>query len=261
MPPTPSADNILLGKGEVFLKRKEALGTAQGFRHLGNVETLEITTEDENLDKRSSMSAASPLYKRVARARTVTLRAALDEFEANNMALALMGSVSTAPAQAATPIVGEALTADALLGGYYRTALIGPITAVTVKKGATPLVLGTDYAIPDATLGLIQILPGSVTVIAGDALTIDYTPTAYADGWTEVDGGSDNVIEGELMFIGDPTTGPKYLLEVWSVSIAPDGAIGLISEEFAQFGLTMAVQEDAVNHPDNKLYRLTELPY
>jgi hypothetical protein len=63
-----------------------------------------------------------------------------------------------------------------------------------------------------------------------------------------------------VLFLPDPTTGPRMMVEVWSVSVTPDGALGLISNEFAQMGMTMAVQADRVSHPNEPLYRVTYLP-
>ncbi len=258
--PSPNAENLLLGKGKVFFSRKEASGVAAGFRHLGNVETFELTTEDDVLEKFSSQYAAAPLLKSVSRRRSVALRLAFDEFSPFNLSLALMGTTVTSAAQPATAVVGEVMTLDVLKGGFYKTVKMGPITGVTVKQGAATLVLGTDYTIYDAVIGVIQILESSATVIDGSAITIDYTPTAYPSGLTTVRGGITSKIEGSVLFLPDPTTGPKMQVEVWSVSVRPDGALGLISEDFAQMGLTMAVQDDSTNHPTSPLYDITYLP-
>jgi hypothetical protein len=66
-------------------------------------------------------------------------------------------------------------------------------------------------------------------------------------------------VNGALLFVPDPVTGPKIMLEVWNVSVSPEGALGLISEEFAQLSLTMAVQADEAGHPTEPLYRATYL--
>lgn len=253
----PSSDNLLIGKGSVFFKRTD--DASPYFRHLGNVDTLEITTEDDVLIKRSSMEAAAPVYKSVTRSRTPQLRLTMDEFNAENLALILLGDMVNSAAQAATPVVAEQLTDDAVLGGYYRTAKLGPITAVSLDQGAYPLVLGVDYEITNAGLGLIRILPGSTVVSAGDTVTIDYTPTAYASGVRQVRGGTKNNIEGELLFIGDPTVGPQQMLQVWKVEVRPDGALGLISEDFAQMAAVMTILSDKANHPNDPYYLLTEL--
>jgi hypothetical protein len=260
MPPihAPNSDNLLLGKGEVFFNRKRDDGTFVGFRHMGNVETLELTTTDDVLEKYSSMDASSSLYKRVTRRRDAVLRVVADEFTPENLALVLMGETVAGTAQAATPVVGEVLTTSATRGAFYKTAKVGPITGVTVSGTGGALVLGTDYIIHNAAIGIIQILPGS-GVAPGSEVTISYTPTAYADGHTVVRGGTKTLVEGAVLFIPDPTVGPKIMLEVWSASVAPDGALGLISQEFGQMAMTMAVQADAANHPGEPLYRMTYL--
>lgn len=258
----PDSDNLLVGKGEVYFNRFDALGIGTGLRHLGNVDAMEITTADDNIDKYSNMSQDAPLYKRVARRRTVTIRLTLSEFTPENMAMVMMGTVVKTTTQAATAITGETLTTSAVLGAYYMFSKIGPHTSILIKKGATTLVLGTDYVIKDPNLGIIQILETSSTVVAGDTLTADYTPTAYTAGEiVEVYGGESTTVEGSLLFVGDPVTGPRQRVEVWHVSFTPDGALGLISDEFASVGLTGSVLAEPVAHPNNKLYRSTFLPF
>lgn len=253
----PNADNLLLGTGEIWFNRFDDNGDPTGLIHLGNCETIELTTTDDVLEKFSSMQAGRPLYRRVTRRRTVNLRAAMDEFTVDNVALALMGEKVQSAAQPATAVTGEAAAAATVPGSYFKTALLGPITAVTVTFGATPGVLGTDYEIYDADVGIIHILPD--TILTG-AVTVDYTPTAYADGLTQIRGGTKNLINGSILFRGTTDQGPRYMIEVWKASSTPDGAVGLISEEFAQMAVNFGIQADSVNHPLEPLYRITELP-
>lgn len=257
----PHSDNLLLGKGEVFFNRKNTDGTYQGYRHMGNVETLELTTTDDVLEKYSSMDRSAGLYKRVTRRRDAVVRAVLDEFTPENLALIMMGNTAQTAAQAATPVAGETLTDDAVEGAFYKVAKIGPITAVSLANITTPgaLVAGVDYRVHNADVGIIQLIAGGSGYAPGDEIEIDYTPTAYASGFTTVQGGTETLVEGALLFIPDPTTGPQIMLEVWDVSVAPDGALGLISTEFAQMALNMSAQADAITHPDEPLYRATYL--
>lgn len=254
----PSSENLLLGKGQMFFERFDANGAGMGMRHMGNVETLEITTADDNVDKNSSMTAGGPLYKRVNRRRTVTLRAVADEFTAENLAMMMMGETATL-AQAATAVVGEAVAPVTNAGTYFKTKLLGPVTGVAVHFGATLGVLGTDFAVVNPDVGLIRILPD--TILTG-AVTVDYTPTAYTspDGPQVIKGGTAGTVEGSVLFVGDPASGPAMQLEVWHVSVSPDGAVGLISDDYAQMTLSMAIMEEALTHPDNPLYQLTYLP-
>lgn len=256
----PDSGNLLLGKGKVYFNRKSTTGTYQGYRHLGNVERFELTTNDDVLEKYSSMSAAAPLYKQVTRRRTVTLNLTLNEFDPENVALVLMGSVISGT-QAATPVVDETVSTNTLVGRSYRFSKLGPHTAITAKKSpSTVLTAGTDYVIDDANLGIIRVLSNAV-LTDGSTLLVSYTPTSYTGPTAikTIEGGTLTLIEGAVLFVPDPTLGPKQMVEVWSVSSRPDGAIGLISDDYADAGLVMAVQDDSVNHPTSPLYRVTYL--
>lgn len=253
----PSSENLLLGKGQVFFDRFDDNGVSTGLRHLGNVETFELTTADDNVEKFSSMTAGAPLYKRVNRRRTVTLRITGDEFHPENMALVTMGEQSTL-AQAATAVVDEPVAPQTYPGSYFTTQKLGPISAVSVKFGAAAGVLGTDYAIIDANVGLIRILPGTAQT---GAVSVSYTPTDYtSNGPQVVSGGVSGVVQGRIMFVGDPSTGPAMKVNVWKCNITPDGAVGLISDDFATMGLSAAVLDDSINHPASPLYEITYLP-
>jgi hypothetical protein len=128
-----------------------------------------------------------------------------------------------------------------------------------VHFGATLGVLGTDYAIINANVGLWRVLPG--TALTG-AVTIDYTPTAYVagSGPAMIAGGAAGVIQGAVRFVGDPSTGPDIIVDVWRANVSPNGPVGLISDDFATLSLTMAVLEDAIANPSFPLYRLIYPP-
>jgi hypothetical protein len=252
----PSSENLLLGKGQLFFDRFDINGVGTGLKHMGNVTTFELSTSDDNVDKYSSMIAGAPLYKRVNRRRTQTLRIIGDEFHPENFALAAMGDVATL-AQAATAVVGEPISAVTVPGMYHMTAKLGPVSAVVVHFGAGAGVLGVDYAVVDP-IGLIRILPG--TILTG-AVTVDYTPTAYTttNGPAVLSAGTAGVIAGRLVFLGDPTTGPRMKVEVHHVNITPDGAVGLISDDYAQMTLSAAALDDSINNPDAPIARITYL--
>jgi hypothetical protein len=254
----PDPQNLYVGKGQVLFNRFDANGNPTAFKHLGNVDSLEITTNDTKIQKYSAMSASAPLLKEVMTRRIVTLTLKGSEFHPDNMALLTMGVVNTLT-QAATAVVGEAVAATTVPGSYFTTKQMGPITAVTVHFGATAGVAGTDYVIVDATVGLIHILP--TTILTG-AVTVDYTPTAYAGaaGLSVVAGGTQGVIQGALKFVGDPTAGPKQIVDVWRCNVSPNGAFGLISDDFADLSLTMTVQDDSANHPASPLYQSIYAP-
>jgi hypothetical protein len=271
---TPNADLLLLGAGQCFFAPFDDDGVARNFRHLGNCEALEDTTTDDPLIKRSSMTSNRPVYKKVNRGREVVLRVVGNEFDANNMALMTMGDVAFTT-QAATAVVDRILVTDVdtlgagtlgdLLGDRYFYVGNLLINTVTMKLGITSLG-ATDFAVFNANMGVVKILSTSTqAVAAGDDLMVSFTPTAITGTDAPiVRGGTQATVEGGFLYIADNASGPNGILRAHSVSITPDGALGLISDEFATFALNLTVQDDAAgNHggtEDNPLYSIQYLP-
>jgi hypothetical protein len=255
----PDPQNLYVGKGQCLFNRFDPVtGLPTVYKHLGNIDSMDITTADTKIQKYSAMSAASPLLEEVTTRRIVTLTLKGSEFHPDNMALVTLGKVNTLT-QASTAVVAEPVSATTVPGMYFVTQKLGPITAVTVTFGSTPGVAGVDYVIVDAAVGMIHILP--TTILTG-AITVGYTPTAYTGptGLSVVAGGTEGKIQGALKFIGDPTAGPKQIVDVWRVNVSPNGAIGLISDNFADLSLTMTVQDDSANHPASPLYQSLYMP-
>ena len=255
MPPlaTPSAELLRLGAGELFGDRHDPVTDAMtGFRHLGNIETLELTTTDDKLVKKSSMSKGRPVYKSVTRSRDVVMRAVGDEWSADNLALMLMGSVVYAT-QAATPVVDQvvyldvpAATLGAALGNKFFHVGALNINTVTMKIGSTSLT-ASDFIVYNAKMGVVKILPGSAQVTNGtDDLKVSFTPTAITGlNSPVVRGGTESEINMSFLFIEDNSAGENHILRIWNASVTPDGALGLISDEFATFALNAALQDDS----------------
>jgi hypothetical protein len=251
---TPSSELLRLGAGELLLDRHDPVtGAMTGFRHVGNVETLEITTTDDKLVKKSSMSKGRPVYKSVTRSRDVILRAVGDEWSSDNLAMMLMGSIAYAT-QAATPLTDQVVYADvpgttlgAALGDKYFHVGKLNIGTVSMKVGSTAIVAGTDYTVYNAKMGVIKILSTSTVVTNGtDDLLITFTPAAITGTNSPVvRGGTESEIEVSVLFIEDNSAGENHILRVWNASVSPDGALGLISDEFATFALNMAIQDDS----------------
>lgn len=246
-----SGDQLLLGKGKVYFDRKDADGNLVGERFLGNCTQLQIGTEDELREKYSSATASAPLLKRVNVRRTQEFTLTLDHFNKENIALALMGDVS-ALTQGSGSVTDEVIGA-VQQGRYYKTSYRN-ISTVTVEPsgGGEAYTLNTDYTI-DAVTGRIYIVEGG-GIADDDEIQVDYD---YAeDTSVVVRSGVSNTIEGFMRFVGDPSTGPALEVEVWDVSINPDGVLDLISDEYAEFSLKGAVQDDSANHPDEPYFRV-----
>lgn len=250
----PNAGNILLGRGALYFDRFAAGTTTRtGEQHLGNCTVFELTTADETKEKYESMTQASALYKSVTTKRDVELKITGDEFSLDNLSHVLMGTTGTLTQTSGT-VTGETLTTKAKGGRWFPTAK-RKISTVVVKVAAYTKTLGTDYKV-DETSGRIYIVPGGG--IADDAtVTVDY---AYATiSVPKVAGGVSGSVEGYLRFVGDPAAGPKMEVECWRVSFTPDGALGLISDDYGNWSLKGKVQSDLANHPTEPLYRVLNL--
>lgn len=232
--------NMLLGKGEVYFDRFTSPGGAStGERFLGNVESLEIQITDELKQKYSSVQAAAPLAAEALTRRTPEVTLTLDEFTKDNLALALMGTT------AAYTQLGTAVTAEAAvvptLGNYFKLAN-RKVNTVVVKKGATTYVLGTDYTL-DLETGRVKPL-ATGTMVAGDAITVDYARTAITAA-DQVAIGAQGQILGMLRFVPDPTQGPSWDIELWRVNMSPDGTLAFIGDDFGSYQLKGKILDDS----------------
>jgi len=257
---TAQSTNVLLGRGRAFFDRFTGAGNRTGFRFLGNCSKLEFKMNDEKAQIFNYAVSTAPLLDESVTKREPMCTMTLHEYTRENVALVLMGSESSYT-QTSTPVVGESLAASVIKGRSYQTAKRA-ITGVTVKKGATSLVLGTDYDIVDAELGLIHIREGSVTVSDADAITIDYTPTAITGaGRLRVQAGTSSFIKGALLYVPDNAAGPAFDIEIWTLSLSAESAIGLITgTDYGSFDLSGKVLADTTNHPTEPYYRLTQRP-
>ncbi|WP_371374382.1 hypothetical protein [Sporomusa aerivorans] len=128
--------------------------------------------------------------------------------------------------------------------------------AVTPSSGA--YTLGKDYKVPtiEARGGLITF-PTTSSIEDESQVKISYSVPAAT--FPKVSGATVSSVEGMLLFLGDPSHGPTYNGEFWHVSITPNGEIGMISDDFATFGIDFTCLDDSENHPDDPLYRLVKL--
>lgn len=249
-PVAPDNTNLLLGAGQVFFERSDV---DRGLAHLGNCTQFRIEFEDEKREVVNRMTSAQGTYRKITSKRTGRLTIVGQEFEPKNAALVTMGSLSVL-AQSSSTASGEILAtaAQAYEGQTYQTEF-RKISALVLKQGATTLVLGDDYVITDAVLGLITILVGGGQWVDGTQL--DATSYAYAaDTSTTIRGGDTGDINGKIVFVGDPAAGPAMDVQVWNVSIEPEGGLDLISDDFLEWTLNCEVLDDSTNHPNDPYF-------
>lgn len=248
-PLAPDNTNLLLGAGQIFFDREDV---DQGLVHLGNCTQFQISFEDETREVVNRMTQSLGTYRKVTSKRTGRLQIIGQEFNPQNAALVTMGSKS-ALTQSSSSVTGEVLAtaAQMIAGAYYQTAFRG-ISSVVLTQSTTTLVEGTDYNIIDATLGLIEIIEGGANLTPATQIDADYTYAA--DTSTTIRGGDTANIYGKIVFIGDPAAGPAMDIQVWRVSIEPEGGLDLIGEDFLEWTLNCEMLDDSTNHPDEPFF-------
>jgi hypothetical protein len=258
MTETPSANNCLIGAGELFFARVNASGVEDdGLRHLGNVEKIEVTPSVTKLEKKSSMDGAHGVYDSVVTETVAEIAITCSEFHAKNIAMGLLGDTA-AFTQSADPAISGASINGGVAIVLNRWYSLGKqqVTVTAVEQGATPLVLGTDYILK-ADAGMIKFLSGGV---ATAAITTWDGSCAAITAKTKVRMLATPDIEGRLYFY--PATnqhGPRFIANWWKVKFTPDGALGLISEEFASLPLKGTVLKDTTQAVGEEYGTLIEL--
>ena len=250
---TPDANNLYLGAGELWINRMThgALGL---WRHLGNVTRFELTPSVETLEKQSSMEGARGTLKEVVTKTTMEIGLTLDEFDPENLALALFGSVSAYSQTNGT-------VTDTSLGtakkGYWLDTGKQKITVTAIKVGTTTYAEGTDYSV-DSESGMIYITPNSTIV---DGSTVLWSGSYAAITSTQIQALADAKIECALRFrSASDATGPRFLCDVWRASIQPDGALSMLTEQFGEITLRGKVLADTSKPVGERYYRKIVLP-
>lgn len=88
---SPNVLNYTVGKGVVYFRKS---GQAD-FRHLGNCPSFEFTPEIEKLDHFSSQSGVRSKDRTIVLEKKGTLRIVMEEITPENLALALLGAVTS----------------------------------------------------------------------------------------------------------------------------------------------------------------------
>lgn len=244
---------LLIGRGKCYFNRRNSDGTYDGERFMGNVVTLEIGTTDDIRERFSSAEASAPLLKRVNVRRVQEMTLTLDHFEKENLALALMGDNAEYTQAVATN--AEVTFENVVEDRYYKLPHRNLTAIDSVEVGVTTMTLNVDYQV-DLVQGRVYIIPGA-GINAGDDVVVTYDAPAITagSGLPTVRSGVSNTVEGSFRFVGDPATGPTWDLEVWSISFNPDGVLGFIQDDFAEFSIKGAVQADSTNHPTEPFFR------
>lgn len=236
------ANNYTLGRGEIFFGRFSA-GTLVpiGERYLGNTPELNLSLEPEMLDHFNSDRGIREKDDSVTLQINRTGTVITDNIDPENLAVLFMGDKSV-QAQAATPVVAEAVVTGAVKDMWYQlgTSSTNPsgvrdVSAVALKDATpTTFISGTDYIL-DAALGRFQVIS---TAMAGKNILADYTPAAKSRIRVISKG---DTIEGSLRFIAYNPKGSDFDYFMPWVKLTPNGDFALKGEEWQQIPFNLEV--------------------
>lgn len=154
--------------------------------------------------------------------------------------LATVGTLT----QSSTSVTDELVTVPV---GAQRFRVAGSqisTVVLTSSPAGTTYVLGTDFTIQNARMGLISIVPGSslATAVAGATgaglpLLVDYARAAIAG--TKLLGGVNPSITGEIFFDGlNQESQRPFEIVIPRAVITPQGGIDLLNEGFVEAQFT-----------------------
>lgn len=218
-----------IGKGTVYLQS----GT-NPLVSVGNVNKLAISIAEDRQEMIDYESAGGGVADSVSRIKSMSLDMNAYSFSASNLEVALRG---TSAATTATPIVDEAV--EAVAGGLHVLAkLPNPIVAMTVEKGVTAFVEGTDFIRTRSGF----TVPAGSTIVSGDDLLVSYTPFAgnALEGLTQGATNCRLVFEG----LNEARSGKPVVLEFYRVQFSPTSGLDLIGDKFADITLKGLVLKD-----------------
>lgn len=233
-----------LGKGKVYFA-PFAPGTQNpgAFEYFGHSTEFNLTIETEELEHENSDEGLNEvdftIMTKVTRSGTLTT----DHIKPASLARFFLGSasvVTTAAAAAQTYAI-----ADVELGKTYQIGKTGllpqgvmGITSVVVSSTtpAATYVLGVDYEV-DLDSGLLTLLTGG-TLTGGTDISVAYDLRASTRDRIV---SSNNVIEGEILFVSKNPAGQKINFRMPYVSLRPNGDLALKSEEWQLLSFNLSV--------------------
>jgi len=244
MQSTSTVSKYYRGSGAIMFAEELDDGTISPARFaLGNAPGIVISTTVDKETIRDFTVATQPISTEPIRELTqeVTFKGKeLDIPQAKMLFLALA-------ATAITQTLGEAQTCELTnieLDRYYDLGkrLVSDVTAL---NDAVPLVEGVDFAVWDATRGIVKLLSTATVIVAGDDVTFTFDCAAIvAPGLPVLETGTAPAVRGRLFFMGDPSRGDTWDYTMWRCQATPDGEFGLVGRDTAEFGIKFKSVDD-----------------
>lgn len=246
-------ENLKLGRGALLLAPWTGGVPDTAYQKVGNITSLELSWEIEELKKKSSTQASSPVIAQAVLSQELSLVASCDEHTKENLQRFFFGTVAAAN-QAADSSEVKNFT-DVVTGKVYDIGFRN-ITLISILKGSVALVANTDYVIY-TTQGYIEF-KDSATISDGDDVALTFSRPVVSVDHIRIGRVSEQI--ASLRFLADDSNqsgaGAQDVHVFHKVQVTPDGAYQLISDEYGPFSLRFLVLDDSANNPNDPLGRI-----
>lgn len=250
-------DRYYRGQGKVYISSRDAT-TGQptgGFRFLGNVPSLRISTSTQQVKHQESHTGQGLTDLVIETTKEATLMLTLEDFDRDNLALLLYGT--------ATTIAGATISSETVIGYVGRHVPLANInltsfTSLTNAGATTTYVNGTDYAV-DLKSGMLSIPVGSAIADAG-SLRANYVcgnhekistfTRTNRELWLRFDGL--NTAEGDA----------PVVIDIYRARFMPQKELNLIGNELSTIEMDGDVLYDAKQPDtttDGRFFRVRQL--
>lgn len=221
-----------IGVGRVHAR---PFGSTGKFRHVGNVEALNLKQTLDTQKQRDYTRTGGGTAVRVDRIESVEAAMTWLTFSAENWALACAGEAHEVAA-------GSVTVAEVVKG--YKGATVrlahppSNIDLVTNVGGTTTYVAGTDYVMSAGGLEF----PDTSTITEAADLKVTYDYAAY----TRIEGAVSSGVELELWFEGlnEADADAPVLVDLWRVSMPAAEEVALIGTELGQMQFASELLKD-----------------
>jgi len=249
MPLPADGSKVKLGKGSLLLDQQDSSGDPTGLKFVGNVTALEIAADVTKAQLFSSTQRSAPLIAEAVTRVAYTLTATLSEYQIENLKKFLLGTSSSRTQSLALAQVANFSGGEVVAGGYIDVGARQITNVTATRDGSIALVAGTDYILY-SEFGLLKLIDGGA-VQDGDDIAVTFDQPLLMIDTIAIAQDSSPICH--LLYLADDANqdadGARDRLEVWKVSVAPEGSLNLISDEYGSFQLTMAIVDDSDNHP------------